>query len=59
VAKSLKKCGISNSLDRTKDCLLWKDKSDSDESQKYFDHYGKELNDIAEELNKISLSDYE
>ena len=29
-----------NSLDGTEDCLLWKDKNDSDESQNDWDSYG-------------------
>ena len=62
VVKSFKKCGISNLLDGTEDCLLWEDKSDSDDSQTSqhdWDPYGEELDDIAEELKEIILSDYE
>ena len=43
----------------TEDCVLWKSKSDSDESQNDWDPYGEELNYIAKELKEIILSDHE
>ena len=33
VIKSFKKCGISNSMDGTGNCLLWEGTSDSDEHE--------------------------
>ena len=35
VVKSFEKCGISNSMDGTEDCLLWEGTSDSDEHENW------------------------
>ena len=50
VVKSFKKCGISNSMDGTGNCLLWEGTSDSDEHENDWDPYGVELNHIEAEL---------
>ena len=49
VVKSFKKCGISNSMDGTEECLLWEGTSDPDEHENDWDPYGVELHDILEE----------
>ena len=46
-------------MDRTEESLLWKGKKDPDESQNGWVSYGDELDDIAEELKEIILSDWE